>query len=470
MTEEYYGLNWVGKKQSYQDAHTETDKTFKALKEDSKNFDNTENILIKGDNLDALKLLKSDYTEKVKMIYIDPPYNTGKSNRVYKDNYSNKKDKHSGWLSFMYPRLLLAKDLLEDDGVIFIHIDEHENANLKLLCDEIFGEHNHLVTLYIQVRYPGKTLAEKNDYQKLIEQVLVYQKLNHKPYKETEEYGLEKFCWEINELSSGKKETIGGREVEIFYPGQYEIKKVESSINALKETWASGSVLKVNASGKYFGNYLAPRKEIDGLKVLYKVYGIGEDGLGYRYFTGPQKETATKGKFYSGVPTKKIEELESGSALREKPILNFYNFADAFGNCRHEGEIDFRGGKKPVEFIKTLLSHSTNDNDIILDFFAGSGTTGHATMQLNAEDDGNRKYILVQLPESIDPKKQKEAYNFVTNQLDKEPTIFEITAERLQRAGDKILKDNDKSKTSNDLSHLDTGFKIYEIINNTDHQ
>ena len=473
---ERYQLNWPGKREALLTANAPIAKTLRPCREESVGFDTTKNLFIEGDNLEALKLLQETYLGKVKMIYIDPPYNTG-NDFIYKDDFvesayeflkrSHQKDEednrlvtnteangrfHSDWLSMMYSRLKLSRNLLSDDGVIFISIDDNETSSLKIICDQVFGEQNHLVTLYVQVRYSGKTLAEKNDYQKLIEQVLVYQKERFYPVKETEEYTLDSFCWNIKERTSGKREFIGGRQVDVFFLGEYEIIKTSPSLEALKETWATGSVLKVNASGKFFGNHLAPRKEIDGLSVLYKVYGIGEDGLGYRYFTGPQRESATKGKFFSGVPLSRREEIQSGSSVKEKPILNFYDFADFFGNCRHEGGVDFRSGKKPVKFLKTLIMQSSlpETEDIVLDFFAGSSSTAHAVMQLNSEDGGNRKFIMVQLPEPCDENSEafKAGYQ----------TIAEISKERIRRAGQKVLEG-----PCHDGWNKDIGFRALKI-------
>ena len=158
-------------------------------------------------------------------------------------------------------------------------------------------------------------------------------------------------------------------------PGEYEIVQQEASLSRLKETWASGTVLKNNASGKFFDQYIGRRVEDDGLGCLYKVKGIGDDGLGYRYFTGPKRAGATKGKFYSGVPRLRLQELERGEAKKELVIPNFYNFADSFGNCRHEGGVELRSGKKPEALLKLILELTTKENDIVLDFFCGTGST-----------------------------------------------------------------------------------------------
>jgi adenine-specific DNA-methyltransferase len=214
--------------------------------------------------------------------------------------------------------------------------------------------------------------------------------------------------------------TLGGKQVSLFVEGQYRIEKVNQSLEGLKETWATGSVLKGNASGKFFGDHLAPRKQVDGLGCLYRVKGIGEDGIGYRYFTGPKREDATKGKFFSGVPLTRRAELLAGESKKYKPVQNFSDLSGSFGNCRHEGGVDFPSGKKPVAFIDQLLSIATShsEHEIVLDFFAGSGSTGHAVLEKNRSDSGNRRFILVQLPEPIDGEPSKH--------------ISDITAKRLR--------------------------------------
>ena len=329
-----------------------------------------ENLLIKGNNLIALHCLKEQFRGQVKMIYIDPPYNTGSDSFGYNDRFN-----HSIWLTFMKNRLEVAKELLRDDGVIFVQCDDNEASYLKILMDDIFGNTAYATTFYIQVRYGQKTLSEKNDYQKLIEQIHIYHKEKFSPIKPTEEYSTEKFVWEIIEKSSGQKLELGSRSAFLFKPSEYEIIQKEASLSLLKETWATGTVLKNNASGKFFGQYIAPRVDVDGLGCLYKVEGIGEDGLGYRYFTGPKRDGATKGKFYSGVPISRLQELEKGEARKELVIPNFYDFADSFGNCRHEGGVELRSGKKPEVLLKLIIEMTTKENDIVLDFFCGTGST-----------------------------------------------------------------------------------------------
>ena len=401
LTEKKYGLVWEEHEEEVDKQLVHNIPVFTEVEERKIVADENEgfNFLLEGDNLHSLKLLEKTHKGKIDVIYIDPPYNLGKDDFQYNDRFVGEDDgfKHSKWLSFISERLNLAYKLLSETGFIAISIDETEYAPLKLLCDDIFGEENRLITFHIQVRYDNKNLNEKNDWQPVMEYVLFYSKqsnkmLANKPY---DDYNLDKFTWEIIEKTDGFETEIGGKRVKIFKENEYSIvKSSETGIGKLKETWASGSVLTGNASGKYFDQYLSNRKQIDGLKVLYKVEGIGEDGLGYRYFTGPKKENASRGKFYSGVPLVRVEELNNGKSLKYRPITNYYNFSADFGNIRHEGGVSFNNGKKPTKLIKQLINYCKNKNATILDFFAGSGTTGHAVIQLNKEDGGKRKYIL----------------------------------------------------------------------------
>ncbi len=357
------------------------------------------NFLIEGDNLASLKLLEKTHKGKVDLIYIDPPYNTGNKDFIYNDKYVGEDDgyRHSKWISFMQKRLSIAYNLMSQSSIIFISIDDNEYANLKLLCDEVFGSINLLSTHHMQVRYTNKSLNEKKDFQECLEYVLIYAKNSllfnaNKPY---DDYSLEPFCNQIIETNKYTEELIGGRKVKIFKKGDYTIEKhKEGSLDLLKGTWASGSVVKGNASGKYFENHLKPRKSIDGLGTLYKVDGIGEDGLGYRYFTGPQKDTATQGLFYSGVPLARVVEIRNGDAKKYKPIYNLYDFSGDFGNIRHEGGVGFNSGKKPTKMLKQLINYHKDKNLTVLDFFAGSASTAHAVIDLNLEDCGNRKFIM----------------------------------------------------------------------------
>lgn len=359
-----------------------------------------DNVLIIGENYYSLECLSFTHSGAFDVIYIDPPYNTLKDGFMYNDKMVDSEDtyRHSRWLNFMEKRLKIAHKLMSKDGIIAISIDDNEYAQLKLLCDQIFKEENLLDVFHIQVRYEDKSLNEKDHFQKIMEYVLIYAK-NKKtfiPNKPFEDYSIDAFNNEIILLEKPIVETIGKRKVEIYKKGTYKIiQHSEGSYSYLKSTWATGSVVKVNASGKYFETHLKPRKEIDGIGTLYKVYGIGDDGLGYRFFTGPKKKTAKQGEFYSGIPTERLEEINSGgSSIKYKPIINYYDYAGDFGNIKDEGGVNFPGGKKPIKMLKQIINMHPNKNALILDFFAGSGSTGHAVLSLNDEDGGKRRFIL----------------------------------------------------------------------------
>lgn len=476
---EKYQLTWPGKKEAILESNSRTTKTLRPVKEKSVDFDKTSNIYIEGDNLEALKILQESYLNKIKCIYIDPPYNTGKD-FVYRDNFHNSTESeleesgqvdeqgnrlvtnyssdgkfHSNWLTMMYSRLKLARNLLTEDGVIFISIDDNEFCNLKRLCDEIFGENNHLETFHIQVRYGNKSLNEKDNFQKLIEYTLIYAKNKSKfiPKKPTEEYDVTKFNLDIKELKEPDKSLeINGRKVDIFLPDSYSIEKVTDdetkTYNYFKETWVTGSIYSGTGHGKVYQQVVEPRDKEDGYGVLYKIYGLGEDGLGFRYMTGPKQASANKGKMYNKIPLDKLEQLQSnGGYDKTKPIINFYDYSPDYGNIRHEGGIGFNSGKKPIKMLKQLFSMIHGNDYTVLDFFSGSASTAHAVMQMNSEDGGTRKFIMVQIPENCEDNVDMAREGF--------KTICDLGEERIRRSAKKI-----KEESKNDI---DYGFRVFKI-------
>lgn len=416
-----------------------------------KDSNNPKNIIIRGDNLDVLKILKSAYSEKIKMIYIDPPYNTTNENFIYPDNFRQDYKKileevglieidengqevesedlkffkniqgsrtHSGWLSFMLPRLKLARDLLKEDGVIFISIDDNEQANLKLLCDEIFGEDNFICNFIWKCRtskqYSSVTASIQTDY------ILCYGKnknmlLFNKIWGENDGLGYKnpdndpKGAW----ITSGLIRDDGRKKYKIITPSGKEY----------YEAWlyTEENMKKFRENGElWFG--------IDGdAKPRKKSY--------LKDFEGNITSNLLIG---SEIGTNEYGTNEVKSFFQNQPIFN---------------------NPKPTKLIKYLLqiSTSTNSNDIILDFFAGSGTTAQAVMELNAEDKGNRQFILVQIDEEIKEDKSKSAYDFCKKELKSEnPVISDITIERVKRAAQKIIQ----SSKDNDLN---LGFKVFTL-------
>lgn len=375
-------LTWIGKGQE-----PEIEPRI-LLHDPSKDYGDpdSKNMLIHGDNLLALKALEQQYAGQVKCIYIDPPYNTGEAFEYYDDNLE-----HSIWLDLMYSRLRILRNLLADDGFFCCQIDDSEGHYLKVLLDEVFGRAGYYqTTIYIRVRYPEKTLKQDMAFHKEIEQVHVYRKSGlAKPILNKVDAGYEKFKYRIETTGSPLKTLqLGGKKVEVYKKGDYEIVEEEGSEYGLKEIWASGTILDGNSSGRFFRDYLTGRYADDGYGVIYKVWGIGDDRYEYRFFTGPNREGATKGKYYQGVP---LAKLESEEMTREVPINGFLDLAAYFGNCRQEGGAEFRGGKKPEILIKTLLSHFTNEGDLVLDSFLGSGTTAAVAHKMG------RRYIGIEL-------------------------------------------------------------------------
>lgn len=356
----------------------------------------TDNLIIKGNNLVALHSLKKRFSGKVKLIFIDPPYNTGSDSFGYNDSFN-----HSTWLTFMKNRLEVARELLSKEGAIYVSIDDKEQAYLRVLMDEIFGKENFLTQFNFQVRYADKSIAtETMSFKPLIEYTLMYAKdaTQFEAIQPTVPYTDDKFMWQIQELESGRIEEIAGNKVEIFEKGQWSLKEVEPNMNALKETWISGSIYSKMSYGQVYQSIVEPRVDIDGNGALYKIYGRGDDGLGYRYYTNPQKAGASRGKMFSGMPLERKEQILNGGAVKLLPIVNFADFAGDYGNIRHEGGVALNSGKKPEKLLKMLLDYTTREGDIVLDFFGGSGSTAATAHKMK------RQYISIEQMDYIEDK------------------------------------------------------------------
>lgn len=352
-----------------------------------------DNLIIRGNNLLALYSIKRRYAGKVKLIYIDPPYNTGSDSFGYNDSFN-----HSTWLTFMRNRLTIARELLSDDGAIFISVDGREFAYLTVLMDELFKRENSLETFHFQVRYANKSLNERDDFQPVIEYGLAYakNKANYKPNKPTEQYKSEKFNLEIKELSKPDRafELKDGRKVDVFLPKSFSIKKVAdeqtNTLEYFKETWITGSIYSDTGHGTMYQKVVEPNASVDGHGVLYKIHGLGQDGLGFRYMSGPKKESANFGKMYTKVPLAKKDAILAGEYEKPMPIVNYYDFSADVGNIRHEGAVKFNKGKKPEKMISMLLDMFSNPGDIVLDYHLGSGTTAAVSHKMG------RQYIGVE--------------------------------------------------------------------------
>lgn len=437
--DESYDFTWVGKRKSIIEAGAPIDKILRPDVEASKDFDNTKNMLIVGDNLDVLKLLQESYLGKIKMIYIDPPYNTG-HDFVYHDNFTVKKadfeddstdsegnvviseDKyaensktngrfHSDWLSMMYPRLKLARNLLTDDGIIFISIDDNEQANLKKLCDDVFGEDNFIGNIAWESKTKSQnTKTAFDQLQPKVEHIFCYSKSNEKYHfnllvkaqkiydKEDEKGVYREYPLEVMNANG-----VRGRESMIY--------EIEGITPPDGKQWKLGhdQVAMFRDNGNLF---------IRNNKIILKMRP------GY-------ERSETTEPFWAFL-SKEIGTAESA----KKELNSILGEGHGFETV------------KPTSLIERLIFHASCKDSLILDFFSGSGTTGHAVMDLNAEDGGKRQYICVQLDEKTDEKSEAKKAGY--------DTIDQITAERLRRAGEKI-------KSEHPETDIDTGFRVFRV-------
>ena len=454
---EKYKFEWKGKSECLRLAQKRSTGTLRPCKEKSVNFDDTQNVYIEGDNLEVLKLLQTAYFNKIKMIYIDPPYNTG-NDFVYEDDFADPMARykevtqqttksnpetmgryHTNWLNMMYPRLRLAANLLTDDGVIFISIDDNEVFNLKKVCDEVFGEENFVANIIWEKKYApandAKWLSDVHD------NILLYAK--------------NKDEWHPKLLPRGEEQNSRYTNRDNDPRGAWKAAdmtvKSYSSAYDYEITTPSGRVVRP-AQGRCWNT---SKENFEKLVEDNRIW-FGEDG--------------------NNVPAVKkfLTEVKDGVV----PVT-IWKYSDVGHNQEGRQEVkklfDNRGlfdGPKPVKLLNRILEIANiGENDYILDFFSGSGSTAHAVMQLNAEDGGSRKFICVQLPELCDEK--SEAYKAGYK------TICEIGEERIRRAGQKILSEFSDSVESEELSvelndknnstlntpnsTLDIGFKVFRL-------
>ena len=444
---EAYEFNWVGKQAARAEVLKPIKKTLRPVKEDSVDWDNTQNLYIEGDNLEVLKLLQKSYLGKVKMIYIDPPYNTGKD-FIYHDDFAMSVDEyaeasgavdelgnkyiknmdsngrfHSDWCSMMYSRLMVARTLLSEDGVIFISIDDKEVGNLRKICDDIFGEHNFVSNIIWQ-----KKFSRSNDatyFSSMHDHILCYCNNNIK---------IDEKGWNIGLLPRGEEIPNGYSNPDNDPRGPWTstIMSAKSGSQSLlyEITTPSGRIV-VPPSGRYWS---CSRDTFNKWKAENRIwFGINGD-------SAPRKKTF-------------LSEVQDG--LRPNSIL-FQNEVGNNQEGKQEVKALFNGvgvfdGPKPVRLLYTLLTiGNLSKGDIVLDFFSGSSSTAHAAMKLNAEDGGNRKFIMVQIPEETpeDSEARKAGYK----------TIPEVAKERIRRAGKKI-----KEESPLTTADLDTGFRVFRL-------
>ena len=439
--QEFYEFTWPGKNEAIFEAAKATTKTLRPCPEESKNWDTTQNLYIEGDNLEALKILQEAYLGKVKMIYIDPPYNTGKD-FVYRDNFHKSAEEgkvdetvrdeetdnnlfqntesngrfHSDWCSMIYPRLKLARDFLSDDGVIFISIDDNEVHNLRKICDEIFGESNFICNFIWEKKTSGGQHA--NFVLDFHEYILVYSKnvyfvntlLVNRTKEQLESFQLEDEYVDIRGkyLLSPLKSWLDYRKTLIYSikcPDGSEVKtQWVCSLETYKNLLSEDRIVFKKNNNKEWNIYKKQYSKENGGKVK------------------PASIISKHGQTQNG--KREIKEL-----FENKEVMSF---------------------PKPLDLIVYLVQMVNSPNSIILDFFSGSATTAHACMQLNAEDGGNRKFIMVQLPEVCAPDSEAAKAGY--------KNICEIGKERIRRAGEKIKIDH-----ATTAPNLDIGFRVLKI-------
>lgn len=491
FSNERYVLNWAGKSDAFRVMQQPSSATLVPCREESVDFDNTRNIFIEGENMEVLKVLQKSYFGKVKMIYIDPPYNTGNDSFIYPDRFSETKEEylrrvgdkdeagymthegmfrrnskengqyHSNWLNMMMPRLYLAKSLLREDGVIFISIDDNEVYNLRLLMNEIFGEENFIAQLVIvnnpKGRNDSKHFAECNEY------AVVYGKPNYVsnglPLTSEQKLKFDKVDEDGHryQLRDLRKRGNGDRREDrpnMYFPIYYNPVGGKVSLEK-QENWIEIYPIKGDGSD---GRWRWGKERVSEnlhLLVPRPVKKGDKWGVDYKVFLNPALNPMDDmdGEEKLSKPKTIWTETDISSDLAKRTLKNLMS-GDYF---------DF---PKSVDLLKKFFLIGMSDTDIVLDFFAGSGTTSHAVMQMNKEDGGHRKFICVQLPEPCDEK--SEAYKAGYK------TIAEIAKERIRRAGAKIREEVEKDQTAeNEKLHFegeqnncwmpDLGFKVFKL-------
>ena len=454
---EAYEFNWVGKQAARAEVLRPINKTLRPVKEDSVDWDTTQNLYIEGDNLEVLKLLQKSYLGKVKMIYIDPPYNTGNDfvyhddfarsqaeedlfagnvdelgNRFIKNTNSNGRY-HSDWCSMIYSRLMVARSLLAEDGVIFISIDDNEQKNLKNICDEVFGEQNFVSNIVWQSTAGSNT---GTDIVTVTENILAY----------TKERSVFKFDGKLSDESSYtlSDEYESSR-------GKYSLDKMDRRrVGSHYSDALNYPITMPDGSTRYPGGYST--KSAEGWNYLWSKSKV-EWGIKNGFIVLKQVDGvwSVYNKRYSKVDNegKLVERTTPFRNLVTSDMCNTAQGTSEIRSLFNNRPFDF---PKPTSIIRFLLGTAvrTDNDSIILDFFSGSATTAHAVMQLNAEDGGDRKYIMVQLPEATteDSEAYKAGYK----------NICEIGKERIRRAGKKI-----KEESPLTTQDLDTGFRVFRV-------
>lgn len=445
---EKYDFTWVGKRAAQREAAAPCRKTLRPCKDESVDWDTTQNLYIEGDNLEVLKLLQNSYMGKVKMIYIDPPYNTG-NDFVYHDDFAQSADEydehnlddegnryrkntdsngrfHSDWCSMIYSRLMISRSLLRENGVIFISIDENEISNMRKICDEVFGSSNHVDTLHWKKKKQPSFLAKHTA--KMMEYVIVYAKDYNR---------LEKLSVETLSDATKKVINISNQECIRHFKSGVRVKIGDSGVIKKGRYRIKTMDVEYLSDVRYENG-----KTIDEVDVCAR-FSVSQDKINIFIDNGLLFITANTG-LRRDVSE---EESQNKKSITDLLLADYGDNQESDKEFMELFEAKYFDYTKPIKLLYNFVKSNETENNIILDFFSGSATTAHAVMQLNAEDGGNRKFIMVQLPEETaeDSEAYKAGYK----------NICEIGKERIRRAGKKIKADS--PLTTQDL---DIGFRV----------
>lgn len=488
--DEAYDFTWVGKKASIVEANRPIRETLRPCKEESKNWDTTGNLYIEGDNLDVLKLLQESYLGKVKMIYIDPPYNTG-SDFIYRDNFVQSRENyeeeagiydesgnrlfrntesngrfHSDWCSMIYPRLMMARNLLRDDGVIFAQIDDNEVETMGKLLNDVFGEDNfiNLVTVKTKIggvsgSSEGKSLKDatefiwifaKNKVTLQFSPVYIKTKLSNR----IKSYEIEGKSWKYTSVMTRLADKVLIKENRDMRFYGYRSLDTMSIITFAKSKGITEEDVYNGYADKIFQTTNAQSSV--RATVIKETAGFDYPMYGCEYVPIKGKnEGQTIEILYKGEQRRmmmflsdSVEKIDGSYYYLDK-ITSLWDDID-YNNLTKEGDVEFANGKKPIKLMQRMMQLSTNTDSLVVDFFSGSGSTAHAVMQQNYEDDGKRKYVMVQLQEEC--PKDSEAYKAGYK------NICEIGKERIRRAGEKI-----KADAGILAQDIDIGFRVFKL-------
>lgn len=499
---ERYQFTWPDKSKAILLANSPVNATLRPCREDSVDFDNTQNLYIEGDNLDVLKCLKETYLHKVKMIYIDPPYNTG-NDFVYEDDFAQSSEEylansgqfdeqgnrmftnaesngrfHTDWLNMIYPRLKVARDLLTDDGVIFISIDDKELNNLRKICDEIFGEDNFVNCIAIKMSEASgvKMNHAKSRFPKIKEYLLFYKKRDFCKFKCIDKYPITQWDEENNLFL----ENFNREDRKKLESLELKEKNDKNDIEIANAILAKATVISISDALKKYSVIDENKKDwlFENSYRIFKTAGssslaklvkslpsvplqdiasaVSKKGVLFFYITRFNRDTKQP----------RLQVIFSDTNLYKNPC-DFWQDIKTTGGIANEGEVNYNNGKKPLKLINRIVKMTTTDKDLIMDFFSGSATTAHSVMEMNKDENMERRFIMIQIDENLDESLSKatgnnketieEAIAFLDS-IGKPHILSELGKERIRRAGKKI-----KEESPLTTQNLDTGFRVLKL-------